>query len=143
MANTTTRSANLGFEAKLWLAADKLRNNMDAAKYKHVVPGLIFLKHISATFEDHHDMVPAGKVDFAGANPEERDEYVAAGVSWVTTEAHRSHLQASTRQPPVGKAVDDVLSRSERDNSWLTRAFRPTVTAEEWQAPSLGDPGAF
>ena len=50
---TKDSTANLGFEAKLWLAADKLRNNMDAAEYKHVVLGLIFLKYISDTFEEH------------------------------------------------------------------------------------------
>ncbi len=51
-------TANLGFEAKLWLAADKLRSNMDAAEYKHVVLGLIFLKYISDAFEEHHADAP-------------------------------------------------------------------------------------
>jgi type I restriction-modification system DNA methylase subunit len=59
--------ANLGFEAKLWLTADKLRNNMDAAEYKHVVLGLIFLKYISDTFDEHHAKLVAGKGDYAGA----------------------------------------------------------------------------
>ena len=62
-------SANLGFEAKLWLAADKLRNNMDAAEYKHVVLGLIFLKYISDTFDEHRAKLVDGKGDFKGANP--------------------------------------------------------------------------
>ena len=75
--------ANLGFEAKLWLAADKLRNNMDAAEYKHVVLGLIFLKYISDTFEEHRAMLVAGKGDYAGANPEDQDEYKAENVFWV------------------------------------------------------------
>ena len=70
-------SANLGFEAKLWLSADKLRNNMDAAEYKHVVLGLIFLKYISDTFDEHHAKLVAGKGEFAGANPEDKDEYLA------------------------------------------------------------------
>src|ERR1700688_88475 len=61
-------AANLGFEAKLWLAADKLRNNMDAAEYKHVVLGLIFLKYISDTFEEHRAKLLAGQGDYAGAN---------------------------------------------------------------------------
>ena len=56
-------SANLGFEAKLWLAADKLRNNMDAAEYKHVVLGLIFLKYISDSFDEHHAKLVSGKGD--------------------------------------------------------------------------------
>lgn len=63
-------AANLGFEAKLWLTADKLRNNMDAAEYKHVVLGLIFLKYISDTFEALHTKLAAGAGDYAGANPE-------------------------------------------------------------------------
>ena len=79
MAKTKTKkndtAANLGFEAKLWLAADKLRNNMDAAEYKHVVLGLIFLKYISDTFEEHHAKLLAGKGDYEGANPEDPDEY--------------------------------------------------------------------
>lgn len=70
-------SANIGFEAKLWLAADKLRNNMDAAEYKHVVLGLIFLKYISDTFEQHRAKLEAGKGVYAGANPEHQDEYKA------------------------------------------------------------------
>src|SRR6187200_3412322 len=70
-------TANLGFEAKLWLAADKLRNNMDAAEYKHVVLGLIFLKYISDTFEEQRAKLVAGNGDYAGANPEDPDEYKA------------------------------------------------------------------
>src|SRR5487761_2447708 len=84
MAKATTKNndstANIGFEAKLWLAADKLRNNMDAAEYKHVVLGLIFLKYISDTFDEHHDRLIASEGDYAGADPEDKDEYLAANV---------------------------------------------------------------
>ncbi len=80
-------SANLGFEARLWLAADKLRSNMDAAEYKHVVLGLIFLKYISDTFEEHHAKLVAGKGEYAGANPENPDEYKAENVFWVPNHA--------------------------------------------------------
>src|SRR2546429_3900882 len=76
-------SANIGFEAKLWLAADKLRSNMDAAEYKHVVLGLIFLKYISDAFEEHHAKLVAGKGEYAGANAEDPDEYRADNVFWV------------------------------------------------------------
>ena len=65
---TNGSSANIGFEAKLWLAADKLRSNMDAAEYKHVVLGLIFLKYISDTFEENRVKLVAGKSDYKGAN---------------------------------------------------------------------------
>ena len=102
-------AANLGFEAKLWLAADKLRNNMDAAEYKHVVLGLIFLKYISDTFDEHHARLVAGEGEFAGANPEDKDEYLAANVFWVPKEARWAHLQANARLPSIGKDVDDAM----------------------------------
>jgi len=70
--STSDSSANLGFEAKLWLSADKLRNNMDAAEYKHVVLGLIFLKYISDTFDEHHAKLVAGEGDFAVPTPRTR-----------------------------------------------------------------------
>ena len=112
-------SANLGFEAKLWLAADKLRNNMDAAEYKHVVLGLIFLKYISDTFEQHRTKLLAGQGDYAGANAEDQDEYKAENVFWVPREARWSHLQANAKQPTIGKLVDDAMVAIERDNPRL------------------------
>ncbi len=78
-------TATIGFEAKLWLAADKLRNNMDAAEYKHVVLGLIFLKYISDSFDEHRAKLLAGEGDYAGADPEDPDEYKAENVFWVAT----------------------------------------------------------
>jgi type I restriction enzyme M protein len=112
-------SANIGFEAKLWLAADKLRNNMDAAEYKHVVLGLIFLKYISDSFEAHHATLVAGKGEFKGANPEDKDEYLAANVFWVPVDARWPHLQAHAKQPTIGKIVDDAMVAIERDNPRL------------------------
>lgn len=123
MARKSTKaassSANLGFEAKLWLAADKLRNNMDAAEYKHVVLGLIFLKYISDTFEEHRAKLLAGEGDYAGANPEDPDEYKAENVFWVPADARWSHLQANAKQPTIGKTVDDAMVAIERDNPRL------------------------
>ena len=112
-------TANLGFEAKLWLAADKLRNNMDAAEYKHVVLGLIFLKYISDTFEEHRARLVAGKGEYAGANAEDKDEYKAENVFWVPKEARWSHLQAGAKLPSIGKTVDDAMVALERDNPRL------------------------
>jgi len=112
-------TANLGFEAKLWLTADKLRNNMDAAEYKHVVLGLIFLKYISDTFEEHRAKLVAGKGDYTGANAEDPDEYKAENVFWVPKEGRWSHLQASAKQPTIGKIVDDAMVAVERDNPRL------------------------
>jgi type I restriction enzyme M protein len=112
-------TANLGFEAKLWLTADKLRNNMDAAEYKHVVLGLIFLKYISDSFEEHRAKLLAGDGDYEGANPEDPDEYKAENVFWVPAEARWSHLQANAKQPTIGKDVDDAMVAIERDNPRL------------------------
>jgi type I restriction enzyme M protein len=112
-------SANLGFEAKLWLAADKLRNNMDAAEYKHVVLGLIFLKYISDTFEEHRAKLLAGEGDYEGADPEDPDEYKAENVFWVPSDARWPHLQSKAKEPSIGKTVDDAMVALERDNPRL------------------------
>jgi type I restriction enzyme M protein len=111
--------AVIGFEAKLWQAADKLRNNMDAAEYKHVVLGLIFLKYISDSFEEVHAKLAAGKGDYAGANPEDQDEYLAENVFWVPKEARWTYLQGRAKQPTIGKLLDDAMLAIERDNSRL------------------------
>jgi type I restriction enzyme M protein len=109
--------ANLGFEAKLWQMADGLRNNMDAAEYKHVVLGLIFLKYISDAFEAKHAELEAQRNQ--GADPEDPDEYKAARIFWVPKEARWSHLKAKAPQPTIGTIVDDAMSAIERDNPSL------------------------
>ncbi len=116
-AKNNGTSANLGFEAKLWAAADALRNNMDAAEYKHVVLGLIFLKYISDAFEAKHAELTAQKKQ--GADPEDRDEYRAASIFWVPTEARWQYLKASAPQPTIGTLVDDAMAAIERDNPSL------------------------
>jgi type I restriction enzyme M protein len=118
-SSDSSSTANIGFEAKLWLAADKLRSNMDAAEYKHVVLGLIFLKYISDTFEEHRTKLVEGKGDYNGANPEDADEYRAENVFWVPKEGRWSHLQANAKQPTIGKIVDDAMVAIERDNTRL------------------------
>jgi len=123
MAKAATKkndsSANIGFEAKLWLAADKLRNNMDAAEYKHVVLGLIFLKYISDAFEEMRTKLLDGKGDYEGSDPEDADEYRAENVFWVPKEARWSQLMAAAKQPTIGKVVDDAMVALERDNPRL------------------------
>jgi type I restriction enzyme M protein len=135
----TDTSANLGFEAKLWLAADKLRNNMDAAEYKHVVLGLIFLKYISDTFEEHRVRLVAGEGDFAGANPEDKDEYLAANVFWVPKEARWAHLQSQAKQPGIGKDVDDAMVALERDNPRLKGALNKNYGRADLDKHRLGE----
>jgi len=98
-------SANVGFEAKLWLAADKLRSNMDAAEYKHVVLGLIFLKYITDSFEEKHAELTKEK----GADPEDPDEYRADNIFWVPPAARWTYLQNSAKQPTIGKSEKSRL----------------------------------
>ena len=107
----------LGLESKLWQAADKLRNNMDAAEYKHVVLGLLFLKYVSDSFEEHHAKL-TNEVS-QGANPEDPDEYRADNVFWVPKEARWSVLQANAKRPEIGKVIDDAMVAIERDNKSL------------------------
>ncbi len=109
--------ANLGFEAKLWAAADALRNNMDAAEYKHVVLGLIFLKYISDAFESKHAELVLDKKK--GADPEDPDEYRAAGIFWVPPEARWQYLKSMAPQPTIGELVDAAMAAIERDNTSL------------------------
>jgi type I restriction enzyme M protein len=116
---TKDSTATIGFEAKLWLTADKLRNNMDAVEYKHVVLGLIFLKYISDIFEEHRAKLLAGQGDYAEANPEDPDEYKAENAFWVPADARWSHLRASAKQTTIGKIVDDAMVAVERDNPRL------------------------
>ena len=116
-ATRQTGGANLGFESDLWRAADALRSNMDAAEYKHVVPGLIFLKYISDAFEEQHTKLEADRAQ--GADPEDPDEYRAVNIFWVPKEARWSHLKANAKQPTIGKVIDDAMLAIERDNPSL------------------------
>ena len=122
-----SNGATLGFEAKLWQAADKLRNNLDAAEYKHVVLGLIFLKYISDAFEEHHARLVAEKPK--GTDPEDPDEYRAFNIFWVPKEARWSHLQANAKQPTIGKIIDDAMVAIERDNKALKGVLPRTTPA--------------
>jgi type I restriction enzyme M protein len=118
----------IGFEDKLWRAADKLRNNMDAAEYKHVVLGLIFLKYISDAFGVLHERLSRE----AGADPEDADEYRAENVFWVPKEARWNFLQRNAKQPDIGKTVDDAMLAIERDNPSLKG-----VLPKDYARPSL------
>lgn len=111
-------AANLGFEQQLWQAADKLRSNMDAAEYKHVVLGLLFLKYISDAFEEKHAELSGQQSE--GADPEDPDEYRAARIFWVPPEARWSHLKAQAKQPTIGQVVDGAMAAIERDNTSLS-----------------------
>jgi type I restriction-modification system DNA methylase len=106
---------NLGFEADLFKAADKLRGNMEPSDYKHVALGLIFLKYISDAFEAKHKALLADDAQAA----EDKDEYLADNVFWVPKEARWSHLQANAKLPTIGTLIDDAMRAIEKDNESL------------------------
>jgi type I restriction enzyme M protein len=107
----------IGFEDKLWKAADKLRNNMDAAEYKHVVLGLIFLKYISDAFKEVYEELRNDPEKLS--DPEDLDEYKAKNVFWVPPEARWDYLQKNAKQPTIGVILDDSMDAIERDNASL------------------------
>ena len=106
---------NLGFEADLFKAADKLRGNMEPSDYKHVALGLVFLKYISDAFEAKHKALLAEDAQAA----EDKDEYLADNVFWVPKEARWSHLQANAKLPTIGTLIDDAMRAIEKDNESL------------------------
>lgn len=110
-------NAELGFEEKLFRAADKLRNNMDAAEYKHVVLGLIFLKYVSDSFESKHSELES-QVD-EGADPEDPDEYLSENVFWVPECARWSFISANARSPEIGMRIDEAMIAIEKENKSL------------------------
>ncbi|MHB2153729.1 class I SAM-dependent DNA methyltransferase [Calditrichota bacterium GD2] len=128
--NKSNNGANIGYEAELWRMADALRGSMDAAEYKHVVLGLIFLKYISDAFEELHAKLEA-EVD-QGADPEDPDEYRAKNVFWVPKEARWSALKNNAKQPNIGTLVDDAMHAIERDNPSLKN-----VLPKDYARPSL------
>ena len=122
--------ATTGYEAELWRMADTLRGSMDAAEYKHVALGLIFLKYISDAFEERYARLEAERVD--GADPEDPDEYRAENIFWVPQEARWAHLKAKARQPSIGWLVDDAMTEIERDNPVLN-----DVLPKDYARPAL------
>jgi type I restriction enzyme M protein len=130
---------NNELEATLWAAADKMRSNMDAAEYKHVVLGLIFLKYISDAFNDLHEKLKAGAGEFQGADPEDPDEYLANNVFFVPEKARWQYLQDRAKQPEIGKYLDDAMDAIERINPPL-RGVLPKIYADpELNKQRLGE----
>jgi len=127
--------ANLGFEQKLWQAADKLRGNMDASDYKHVVLGLIFLKYISDAFEERHDALEKEP----HANPEDRDEYAAENVFWVPKAARWPKLQDAAKQSGIGKLLDEAMLAIEKDNPSLKGVLPKDYARESLDKRRLGE----
>jgi len=116
-------------EKTLWSAADKMRSNMDAAEYKHVVLGLIFLKYISDAFNELHDALLEGKGEHEGANAEDADEYLAQNVFFVPETARWKFLQDKAKQPEIGKLIDEAMDAIERINPNL-KGVLPKIYAD-------------
>lgn len=125
-------------EKQLWKAADKLRKNIDAAEYKHIALGLIFLKYISDSFEEMFEKLAAGKGDYAGADPEDRDEYRAENVFFVPPSARWKYLQSRAKLPEIGKDVDEAMDAIERDNPSLKGVLPKVYARQNLDPASLG-----
>jgi len=117
------------FEKTLFKAADKLRKNMDAAEYKHIVLGLIFLKYISDSFEAMHQKLMEGKGEYKGADPEDADEYRAENVFFVPQTARWSYLHSRAKLPSIGKDVDNAMEAIEKANPDALKTILPKVFA--------------
>ena len=130
---------NNELEKTLWAAADKLRSNMDAAEYKHVVLGLIFLKYISDAFNSLYQKLVENKGEYEGADPEDPDEYLANNVFFVPETARWQYLQDRAKQPEIGKYLDDAMDAIERINPPL-KGVLPKIYAEpELNKQRLGE----
>ena len=123
--------ANLGFEEKLWAAADRMRGHMDPSEYKHVALGLIFLKYISDAFEERYKQLQAEAPE-THADPEDPDEYLAENVFWVPKEARWKYLQANAVQPEIGTLLNQAMIAIERENPALKG-----VLPKEYARPAL------
>ncbi len=125
-------------EKKLWKAADKLRKNMDAAEYKHVALGLIFLKYISDAFEELYNKLKDGKGEFQGADAEDKNEYTAEKVFYVPPSARWTWLQGRAKLPTIGKDIDDAMDAIEKDNASLKGVLPKVYAQEKLDKASLG-----
>ena len=137
MAKVKTDTAE-PLEKQLWKAADKLRKNIDAAEYKHIVQGLIFLKYISDSFEEHFARLQAGQGEYAGADPEDKDEYQAENIFFVPQEARWSFLQSHARQPRIGTFVDAAMDALEKENPSLKGVLAKVFARQNLDPTSLG-----
>jgi type I restriction enzyme M protein len=128
MAKKKAKSADEPLEKQLWKTADKLRKNIDAAEYKHVVLGLIFLKYISDAFEELYAKLKVEEE--LGADPEDKDEYKAENVFFVPKESRWNYLLNRAKEPGIGKIIDDAMDTLEKENL-LLRGILPKVYARE------------
>ncbi|MCL4483956.1 MAG: type I restriction-modification system subunit M [Bacteroidetes bacterium] len=137
MAKKNGNGTEEPLEKQLWKAADKLRKNIDAAEYKHVVLGLIFLKYISDSFEELYSRLKEDEIN--GADPEDKDEYKAENVFFVPQDARWTYLQSKARQPGIGKFVDDAMDAIEAENASLKGVLPKVFARQNLDPTSLGE----
>lgn len=130
-----TGTTNIGFEEKLWEAADKLRSNMDAAEYKHVVLGLIFLKYVSDSFLEKYEKLKAEGY----GDEEDRDEYIADNVFWVPAEARWEIIKAHATNADVGEVIDKAMEAIEKENDSLKGVLTKNYSRPELDKTRLGE----
>ena len=137
MAKKNGNGTEEPLEKQLWKAADKLRKNIDAAEYKHVVLGLIFLKYISDAFEELFAKLKAEEAQ--GADPEDKDEYKAENIFFVPQEARWKMLLSKAKQPDIGKFVDDAMDAIEKENASLKGVLPKVYARQNLDPTSLGE----
>ncbi len=139
MAKKNGNGTDEPLEKQLWKSANKLRKNIDAAGYKHVVLGLIFLKYVSDAFEELFEQLKAGEGEFAGADPEDKDEYKAENVFFVPADARWNFLLSKAKQPSIGKTVDEAMDAIEKENPSLKGVLPKVYARQNLDPTSLGE----
>lgn len=130
-----TGTTNVGFEEQLWQAADKLRSNMDAAEYKHVVLGLIFLKYVSDSFTEKYNALKAEGY----GDEEDRDEYLADNIFWVPKKARWEEIKAHATSPDIGQVIDKAMEIIEKENDSLKGVLTKNYSRQELDKTRLGE----
>jgi len=138
MANNNNNSNEEPIEKQLWKTADKLRKNIDAAEYKHIVLGLIFLKYISDAFEELYSKLKTCEGDYTGADPEDRDEYKAENVFFVPEKSRWNYLKSRAKLPEIGKDVDIAMDEIEKENQSLKDVLPKVFARGNLDPTSLG-----
>ncbi len=123
------------FEAQLFKAADKLRKNIDAAEYKNVVLGLVFLKYISDAFQELYDTLETDEY----GDPEDRDEYRAENIFFVPEDARWTNIQARAKLPSIGQYLDDAMEAIEKENGELRSVLPKVFGKPNLDKTSLGE----
>ena len=139
MAKKNGKGTDEPLEKQLWKSVDKLRKNIDAAEYKHVVLGLIFLKYISDAFEELYEKLKAGEGEYAGADSEDKDEYKAENVFFVPAKARWSFLLSKAKHPTISKTVDEAMDAIEKENPSLKGVLPKVYARQNLDPTSLGE----